>query len=571
MGRFDDLTSDLGLKPSRFSDLTADLGPSSTAIADQSQQGIISRMLSGQGLVNRLPVTDEQRRRFAEEQASFHSKNQDAVGNRPLYDPMVAGDKFADLVNNLTNDWSTADVPGAQPLLPEESVAKDVARTIGAAGSSFTSTINDIALTVLPVPGVQAISQPIKQMASAVFPRATRLLTTPISQIGKQTIDLAPKVSRFTDLTADIKPTSPMTVGGGERGSAALGAIGREVKGFFEPETLMPNGKKWLEIRGAAQGFLDRANTFIDRTLKPMQSWSPAIRENVFSYLDGKAPLDSVPAVARTTARNVRRAFDSVGGMLVKRGMMTEESFAKYKGQYVPYLYLRHLLPDNVWRDIGGPTGRLNMDRLKLRKDLTPETRRAMGWIRNPEIAARTGLSQELKNVGMYDYLDAIATKLGPTEVHPASFVQMPLANGKTARVPLGDLTNEVNLYRQMAKIKPDDLAIHGHLAKLESVYVDATARVGEIPKDFVALPNTPEYGPLRGAYVHKVIARDLRPLYTIRAGEGSRFVELISKINRQGMAAFKVSKTAFNIPTDRKSTRLNSSHIQKSRMPSSA
>src|SRR3990167_704249 len=83
---------------------------------------------------------------------------EDFAGKRPLYDPMVAGDKFADFL---------AKIPLLGRALPEGGAAKDVVRTVGSTASSFTSTPRDLLLTAAPVPGLKAISQPLK----AMFPK----------------------------------------------------------------------------------------------------------------------------------------------------------------------------------------------------------------------------------------------------------------------------------------------------------------------------------------------------------------------------------------------------------------
>ena len=48
-----------------------------------------------------------------------------------------------------------------------------------------------------------------------------------------------------------------------------------------------------------------------------------------------------------------------------------------------------------------------------------------------------------------------------------------------------------------------------------------------------------------------------------------AEYQQVLTALGKQG--DYKASVLKVNIPRDRKSTRLNSSHIQKSRMPSSA
>ena len=207
---------------------------------------------------------------------------------------------------------------------------------------------------------------------------------------------------------------------------------------------------------------------------------------------------------------------------------------------------------------------------LKKRSDLSPEAQKVLGLIEDPYVAGTVGLGQEFKNVGMADYFKGISQH--PEMVHPKSFADMPTAAGQIVRVPMGKLREEVTLYQEMVKRQPANAEMAAHLAKLEDALRVAHDRVGEIPKDFVALPDTWEYGTLRGAYVSKVIARDVLSLFEFSSVQSEhllgRGMALTLKGLRSGMTFFKASKTAFSIPTYFRNTGSNMWQLALAGMP---
>ena len=169
--------------------------------------------------------------------------------------------------------------------------------------------------------------------------------------------------------------------------------------------------------------------------------------------------------------------------------------------------------------------------------------------------SARIGILRQF--FGIHEQIDRIVEPVlqvlrehGATVIDPALFANLAAINNAPSLIVLEyELKNDVNAY---LATRPD-LAVHtladliafneAHAAEempyfLQQLFIDSQAK-----------------GPLTDAVYLNALATDFR----VSRQEG--IDELMNRLNLDALLA----------PTDRKSTRLNSSHIQKSRMPSSA
>jgi len=329
--------------------------------------------------------------------------------------------------------------------------------------------------------------------------------------------------------------------------------IGKKITEFFRPEAGMKGGEEFLKVRQKAQGFLHRSEEFIEKTIGKMKSWTPEVKMDSFAYLDGQ--ITNVELAAKygdevaKTSKQVRKQLDGVGRMLVKRKLMTRATFDKHKGKYIKYLYTKHIVPEGAEMAAIRPSKGISYKHQKQRKDLSPERQEQYGFLEDPEISGRVALGQELKDIGMHDYMTELSKN--PDWVHPRSFVKVPNIGGKgVSKWTQGKLKNEVELYEAMARSQPKNKAVKTRLDVLRKTQDDLISVTGkDIPKDFRLLSGR-KYGPLDGAYVHKTIERDLNPFYSMQSGAGSKLVDKVSQVNRIGMSVFKVSKVALNPPT---------------------
>lgn len=404
-----------------------------------------------------------------------------------------------------------------------------------------------------------------------------------------------------------------------EQGFLDLGpvfeAVGRGLKRayaaaeeFFDPFIRLPKKERYLEERYKTFGSIARVERIVERVFERTRKLDEATRQGIFRYLDGK-PV-SLPPEAQRLADTLRAVNNLVGEALVRRGLLSREAFEAHKNQYVRYLYLKHVLGDKF--DLGGRAGKLDLSYIKRRKDLTDEQRRAIGLIEDVSIAEPYGLSKSLTDIAKHDFYEKIASnpewvwepsviEAGDVRVFRdiASAYRMksrlarqqqnvqvepnPSGPGYILRHDGGPLDGEPLRFKMGIEAAKKDLEAQRRIARevqtpevmerldrLERAIELAEREAGKATADFVALPDAPAYGPLRGAYVRKEIARDIAPFLGRLNDEihGSRIMNKVLDTFEAGMTAFKVSKTALNVPTAARNIYSNFVQLNMSGIP---
>lgn len=354
----------------------------------------------------------------------------------------------------------------------------------------------------------------------------------------------------------------------GNRGLAMMGArtspavregataFAKHWKEFWQPFSTVVDGDKILAKRYEAMGNVARAVRFIDETYKKLDAYPDQVKKDLFWYLNGDIPLESLPEDARETAQMIRRRIDVIGEMLVDRGILAEGQYEKYKGRYIHYMYAKHVLGEDKPVFLTS-TGKLNLSYTKSRNPkLTLQQRKELGLIEDASVAVPVGMGKALTDIAKWDYLDSISDN--PDWVWQPSIIRVPIGkqltepiHGRTRRwvkMGIGRLVEEAKIYDKM-------MAEHGtpEVAEIHRILHEALDTAEEesqnMPGDFVQLPNSKGYGSLAGAYVKAPIASDLMPVLDIATDRG-KLMNTILEIERQGMATFKMGKVALNFPT---------------------
>ena len=354
----------------------------------------------------------------------------------------------------------------------------------------------------------------------------------------------------------------------GNRGLAMMGArtspavregataFAKHWKEFWQPFSTVADGDKILAKRYEAMGNVARAVRFIDETYKKLDAYPDQVKKDLFWYLNGDIPLETLPEEAQETAKMIRRRTDVIGEMLVDRGILAEGQYEKYKGHYIHYMYAKHVLGEDKPVFLTS-TGKLNLSYTKSRNPkLTLQQRKELGLIEDASVAVPVGMGKALTDIAKWDYLDSISDN--PDWVWQPSIIRVPIGkqlttpiHGRTRRwvkMGIGRLVEETKIYDKM-------MAEHGtpEVAEIHRILHEALDKAEEdsqnMPGDFVQLPTSKGYGPLAGAYVKAPIASDLMPVLDIATDRG-KLMNTILEIERQGMATFKMGKVALNFPT---------------------
>jgi hypothetical protein len=373
-------------------------------------------------------------------------------------------------------------------------------------------------------------------------------------------------IAKPTPTKADILP-DPVTEGGFMKvpkvediANLAVWAKGnarnayRSVKEFFIPLSTIKNSELFLKNRYKHLGDMDRLESRVLKEHKKLVELGPEENLKIFQYLDGAIPIEKLEGKSRQAARNIRKLSDKAWDGYLDRGIIDLDTHAKHKGKYVKYMYLKHILGDKG--DIPGtPSGKMDLSQLKARMDMTPEQRRAIGWVEDASIAGPVGVAQSWGDMLKYDYLQKISANPEWTWEPSTVNIQTNLVNRKgqriTKRMAIHELAEEVDTAKRVSEKAPNNLEARQYHKRLNKALEKVKAESGKAPKDYVQMPNDPRYGSLRGAYLRKPIAQDIMPIMSISKDTfGSRLVGSAVAANQKLMSAFKVGKVALNPPT---------------------
>ncbi len=358
-----------------------------------------------------------------------------------------------------------------------------------------------------------------------------------------------------------------------EAGYAEIGPVTRlmkkaakSFKEFWQPLSTVPESGKLLKLRAKSLGNLHRVEDFTKKIWKRTNKLESEVKRDMFRYLDGEMDINALPLPVQGLAKSLRNTMNMTGKMLVRRGLLTEETFQANKNQYTRYIYLKHVLGDKHPIKIG-QGGAMNLSNLKKRKDLTKEQQRAIGLVEDVSVSAPVGLMQTLTNIAKYDFFKKILQNINWT--WQPSIVKIKLPGELRAKsMGIGKLAEEVKIMREVYEQAPNVPEIKAKFDALSGALDRAMIETQNVPEGFVQLPTSEAYGPLAGAFVRKPIAQDIMPVYSMKNTGLSKIVDTIFNILKKGLAVFKVTKVALNPPTAFRNVISNTFQLNMSGIP---
>lgn len=314
----------------------------------------------------------------------------------------------------------------------------------------------------------------------------------------------------------------------------------------------LPEAKKYLIERYKTLGGLTQVREISREIFTSLSSATPADAERVYSYLTtpGASPDSIESAPVRSAAISAKQTIDEQGQALVQAGLLSEESYEVYRDQYLPRLYLRHILDDKSRGRMAGSGKKLSdQGYLKQRKDIPEEVRKViLGEITDPAFLAAFGVSRTMRDLTIMNFLQTISQNRAWTP-------EVMLVEWDGRRVSPYWLQSEAKqLRRQADHIK--NVLIAGKARaiadRMDTAANKAVEALGGVDlTDFKQIPDSKRYGALRGLWVRKEIHEDLVGAY--------QFIEsdsLLDNIFGQGgmltkaTQAWKTSKVAMNVPS---------------------
>lgn len=269
---------------------------------------------------------------------------------------------------------------------------------------------------------------------------------------------------------------------------------------------------------------------------KRLQSLPEDAQIRMGEAIRGELELDKLPPAEGRLAMEAVRAMTELGRQAVDAGLLSEETYFKNVGKYMPRLYTSKEYQGLLTKYGLTKPNRLDLSRFKKRKDIPKEVREEMGEILTPGYPIAKGITQMAHDIEMSKFFNGIAdteewawTRSLPKEYYDE--VKADLLAAKKANA-----ADEVPLEEIVALVQKE------HPEALIDIREDAMGRQRvviengkPIPEGFQQLPKNKRLGRLSEAYVHPEIYNDLNDAIRIM-GEGE-------KILRKGLASWKFGK----------------------------
>ena len=274
---------------------------------------------------------------------------------------------------------------------------------------------------------------------------------------------------------------------------------------YLGPLKDLPNQKAFQERYYLLLGGIARIEDISRRIYDTFRNASEADQRSVFNFLTNRTvPASSIlnPEI-RQHAVATKRLINRVGDGLVARGLLDPSTRGKYRDQYLPRIYLKHMLGESAFRNMGTGLKPGDMGYLKGRKDLSADVRALLGEITDPAYLASRGVSIPMRDMAILDFFKGIASTPRNQWVWGHHLV-----DGWNGPVSVFWLEAEAKRLRNQAnfmqgKARQDALNL---AQQYESWSAPVIAEQSDVPGNFRQIPNTGRYGALRGLWVRKEI-----------------------------------------------------------------
>ena len=323
--------------------------------------------------------------------------------------------------------------------------------------------------------------------------------------------------------------------------------IKNTLKKAFDPLAMLTDRKRYMIMRYLAMGtdtaLQDEAKGFYDK----ISALPEAQQQKIYDYLTTRgAVAPNLSPEVRKLAIDIKTRINNIGDRMVQRGMISKESLAEYKDQYLPRIYMKYLMEGKPMVGTGlraGPQGQL-----KQRKDFSEEDRVAMGEVTNPGFLSYMALYRPERDMVMHDFLSNIANASDVDWVWPQSVI-----NYKGMKVTSFWLVDEANAIRQRMKLEPDKKKRSEMKRIAEEMQDLADPHIGElIPDNYKQLPKSARYGALKGMVVRQEIYDDI--VGSAEINPDANFIDRTfgdrNSTLAKGTAFWKMTKTILNPPT---------------------
>lgn len=322
-------------------------------------------------------------------------------------------------------------------------------------------------------------------------------------------------------------------------------SLGRTMETWWNPINGLPQLEQYRIGRYRMLGRIGHGETMTNGIWKDFKGASKADKKAAYTYLTtrGVSPNGIADPKVRAAAVATKNLFNALGIAAVDRGLISQEALDKYRDQYLPRLYLEHILRKGSMLGFSGNARPSDLGWTKHRGDIDEETRVLMGEILDPGYLAARGIFRMHRDMMIIDFLSEISNN--DDWVFDRGLVDF---NGK--RVSPYFLRAEAQALRERADYEPDDGYRDAMLSMATDMENAAAPFIREnenVPDGYKQIPDSKRYGMLRGMYVRKEIVDDLLPSMSLIPEDANWFEKFISP--QGGGGKFNALWKAYHVP----------------------
>jgi len=322
-------------------------------------------------------------------------------------------------------------------------------------------------------------------------------------------------------------------------------SLGRTMETWWNPINGLPQLEQYRIGRYRMLGRIGHGETMTNGIWKDFKGASKADKKAAYTYLTtrGVSPNGIADPKVRAAAVATKNLFNALGIAAVDRGLISQEALDKYRDQYLPRLYLEHILRKGSMLGFSGNARPSDLGWTNHRADIDKETRVLMGEILDPGYLAARGIFRMHRDMMIIDFLSEISNN--DDWVFDRGLVDF---NGK--RVSPYFLRAEAQALRERADYEPDDGYRDAMLSMATDMENAAAPFIREnenVPDGYKQIPDSKRYGMLRGMYVRKEIVDDLLPSMSLIPEDANWFEKFISP--QGGGGKFNALWKAYHVP----------------------
>jgi len=175
----------------------------------------------------------------------------------------------------------------------------------------------------------------------------------------------------------------------------------------------LPDWKEYLAKRYRVLGSLSSIKDATRKLYDTFKVATPEDAKAIYDYLTSQdADTSAIKnPLLRVQAERAKNMIVAIGENLVAYGMLDEDTFEANKGAYLPRVYLKHLLGDELFQALGGGGKKMNLEYLKRRKDISEEVRTfVLGEIKDAAYLVSRSFAIPTRDMALYDWLTQIAS-----------------------------------------------------------------------------------------------------------------------------------------------------------------